>query len=222
MNKETTRTCGAEEIGPFQLLVLCLSLFVLGAIIAQTFFSLPPEVVSLLNRLDTLICLVFIADFFTRFFRAADKAAFLRWGWIDLVSSIPAVEVLRWGRIVRIARLLRVLRAFRSVKVFLACLYKVRDRATFSTAAMTTFLIAIFSSIAILTFESVPGANITTASDGLWWSFYTLANIDYAGHYPVSAEGKAIRLLLVVTGMMLFGIFTGYAASFFIEDSPKK
>ena len=223
MTRETNQNCGAGgEMSLFQALMLFLSVFVLGAIMAQTFFTLPAEVNALLNRLDTLICRVCIADFFFRFFRAADKAGFLRWGWIDLVSSIPAVEILRWGRIVRIVRLLRVLRAFRSVKLFLGCLYKRRGRAAFSTAAISAFLAAIFSSIAILTFENVPGANITTSGDGLWWSFYTLANIDYAGHYPVTPEGKAIRFLLVVAGMVLFGIFTGYAASSFMEDNEKR
>jgi len=223
MTEETTQTCGVhDEMSLFQVLMLFLSVFVLGAIMAQTFFALPPEVNTLLNRLDTLICAVFIADFFYRLFRAGDKAGFLRWGWIDLVSSIPALEILRWGRIVRIVRLLRVLRAFRSVKLFLACLYKRRGRAAFSTAAISAFLVAIFSSIAILTFENVPGANISTAGDGLWWAFYTMANMDYAGHYPVSPEGKAIRFLLVISGMVLFGIFTGYAASSFMEDSEKK
>ena len=210
-----------EEMSLFQLFMLFLSVFVLGAIIAQTFFSLPAEVNLLLNRLDTLICLVFIADFFYRFSRARNKALFLRWGWIDLVSSIPSLEILRWGRIVRIVRLLRVLRAFRSVKLCIQCLYKKRGRAVFSTAAVSAFLLAIFSSIAILTFENVPGANISTSGDGLWWAFYTMANIDYAGHYPVSAEGKIIRFLLVISGMILFGIFTGYAASSFMEDSEK-
>ena len=222
MAKETAKSDYArEEMSLFQMLVLVLSVFVLGAITAQTFFTLLPEVNALLNRLDTLICFVFIGDFFHRLFKAENKAVFIRWGWIDLISSIPAVEILRWGRIVRIVRLLRVMRAFRSVKFVIEYVYRNRSRATFSTAAITAFLIAIFSSVAILTFENIPGANINTAGDGLWWSFYTLANIDYAGHCPVSVEGKAIRLMLVVTGMVLFGIFTGYVASFFLEDEEK-
>ena len=223
MTKATTKSDYAhDEIGLFQILVLVLSVFVLCAIMAQTFFTLPPEINFLLNRLDTLICFIFIGDFFYRLLKAESKVKFLHWGWIDLISSIPAVEILRWGRIVRIVRMLRVMRAFRSVKFVIGYVYRKRSRATFSTAAVTAFLVAIFSSVAILTFENIPGANINTAGDGLWWSFYTLANIDYAGHYPLSVEGKVIRLMLVVTGMVLFGIFTGYVASFFMEDEEKQ
>ncbi len=223
MPKNTAQSCGEnEEADLFQVLVLFLSFFALGAIMAQTFFRLPPELDALLDRIDTLICFVFIGDFFYRLFRAESKARFLRWGWIDLVSSIPAVEILRWGRVVRIIRLLRVLRAFRSVKLFLGCLYRNRSRATVGTAVIAAFLIALFSSIAILTFENVPGANITTSGDGLWWAFYTMANIDYMGRYPVTPEGKAIHYLLVVAGMVLFGIFTGYAASLFLKDDEQR
>jgi len=42
------------------------------------------------------------------------------------------------------------------------------------------------------------------------------------GHYPVTAEGKLIRLVLVFAGMVLFGVFVGYAASFFLEDDERK
>ena len=223
MTKETATNDAAHgELGLFQILVLVLSVFVLGALAAQTFFTLSPEVNILLDRIDTLVCFVFIADFFYRLYKAESKAEFMRWGWIDLISSIPAVEVLRWGRIVRVVRLLRVLRAFRSVKSVIKYVYRNRARAALSTAGITAFLLAIFSSIAILTFENFPGANITSAGDGLWWSFYTMANIDYMGHYPVSIEGKAIRLLLVVAGMVLFGIFTGYVASIFLEEEEEE
>lgn len=211
-----------SEAGPFQLLILLLSVFVLCALAAETFFALPPELAALLRRLDTIICLVFLADFFLRLRRAADRKAFMRWGWLDLVSSVPAVPALRIGRIFRVVRLLRVLRAFRSAKVLLQHLYRDRGRAALSTAAGAAFLTAISASIAVLNFENVPGANISTAADGLWWSFYTLANIDYGGHFPVTPEGKLLRLLLVTAGMVLFGVFTGYAASYFLSGEEER
>lgn len=213
---------GREKANLFQLLVLFLSVFVLGALAAETFCRLPGEVSVLLVRLDALICVVFIVDFCQRFLKAESKLRFLSWGWIDLASSIPALPALRWGRILRIYRLLRVLRAFRSLKLLIGHLYRNRARAAFASAFMATGLVALFSSIAIMTFENRPDANIRAAGDGLWWSVYTLANIDYLGHYPVSFEGKLIRFLLVVTGMVLFAVFTGYAASLFIVPEEKE
>ncbi|MCX5796267.1 MAG: ion transporter [Elusimicrobia bacterium] len=212
-----------ESPSLFQLLVLVLSVFILGAMAAETFLTLRPEVTELLLKLDTGICLVFLVDVLYRFRKAGDKTRFLLpWGLIDLVSSIPALPALRWGRVLRIYRLLRVLRAFRSVKLLLVHLYRSRGRAVCATAACASVLVALFSSLAVMTFENRADANIQTAGDGLWWSLYTLANIDYQGHYPVSFEGKLIRFLLVVSGMVLFAVFTGYAASLFIEPEEKE
>jgi voltage-gated potassium channel len=214
---------GGEHPSLFQLLVLSLSLFVLGAMAAETFLPLRPQVKDLLLKLDTGICLVFIGDVLQRFLKAGDKTRFLfPWGLIDLVSSIPALPALRWGRILRIYRLLRVMRAFRSMKLLMEQIYRRRGRAVCTTAAIASVLVGLFSSIAILTFENRPDANIRTAGDGLWWSLYTLANMDYQGHYPVSFEGKLIRFLLVVSGMVLFAVFTAYAASLFIKPEEEE
>ena len=38
----------------------------------------------------------------------------LRWGWLDLLSSVPAVDFLRIGRAARILRILRILRGIRT------------------------------------------------------------------------------------------------------------
>jgi voltage-gated potassium channel len=211
-----------EPASLFQLLVLFLSVIILGAMTAETFLALRPEVKDLLFKLDTGICLVFIGDFLYRLLKADAKMSFLLpWGLIDLVSSIPALPALRWGRILRVYRLLRVMRAFRSVKLLLEHLYRHRGRALCATAAFASVLITLFSSLAIMTFENRADANIRTAGDGLWWSVYTLANIDYQGLYPVSFEGKTVQFLLVASGMVLFAVFTGYAASLFIAPEQK-
>ena len=208
-----------EHPSLFQLLVLALSVFCLVALAAETFFTVPPETQVLLLRLDTAICVVFLGDFAYRFAKAESKARFMVWGWVDLVSSLPALPALRWGRVIRVYRLLRVLRAFRSVKFLLGHLYRRRARAVFASTFFSAGLVTLFSSVAVLTFESRASGNIQTAGDGLWWSLYTLANMDYMGRYPVSFEGKLIRFLLVATGMVLFAVVTGYAASLFIEPA---
>jgi voltage-gated potassium channel len=97
---------------------------VLGALLVEVAFKLPPQVSSLLQTLDTVICFVFLADFFHRLYRAENRLVFLKWGWIDFISSIPMLSVFRWGRIVRVVRLLRILRGVRSTKFILGALFE--------------------------------------------------------------------------------------------------
>src|SRR5208282_1034734 len=103
-----------EELEVFQIVILILSFIVLGLLVADTVFTLPPEISGLLQKIDTLICIVFIADVCVRFRRAESKLAFLKWGWVDLIASIPNLPILRWGRLVRIFRIIRLIRALRA------------------------------------------------------------------------------------------------------------
>ena len=78
----------------------------------------------------------------------------------------------------------------------------------------------IFSSIAILNCETSPESNIKTAGDALWWSFVTITTVGYGDYYPTTIEGRIIAVLLMTTGVGLFGTFTAYVASFFFQSAP--
>ena len=81
----------------WQLVMLVLCIYVLGALFIETVFQLPEETSALITQVDNLICLLFIGDFIFNVLTAKDKLGYLKWGWIDLISSIPNVQFLRWG-----------------------------------------------------------------------------------------------------------------------------
>jgi voltage-gated potassium channel len=71
----------------------------------------------------------------------------------------------------------------------------------------------LFSSIAILQFETTAESNIKTAEDAIWWSYTTLTTVGYGDKYPVTTEGRLIAMILMTTGVGLCGTFAGYIAS---------
>ena len=83
---ETSNPTGESRVGPFQIVVLILSLFVLRALIADTIFKFPEEISRILQGVDFLICAVFFIDFCARFRLSENKAAFMKWEWIDLIA----------------------------------------------------------------------------------------------------------------------------------------
>ncbi|MDB6003044.1 MAG: ion transporter, partial [Prosthecobacter sp.] len=101
----------AEQLGTFQVVTLILSVYVLIALFMQSVFHLQEETVALLDRVDFYVCLVFLTDFCIRLHRSPSKLGFMKWGWIDLISSIPMFDALRIGRMVRLIRIFRILRA---------------------------------------------------------------------------------------------------------------
>ena len=213
------------DLPPVSLLeiaVLVLSVYVLGALLAQTVFHVPGEVSLLLDRIDTFVCIIFLADFAIRFRRAPSKLAFMKWGWIDLISSIPAYDFLRWGRMVRIVRIIRILRAFRSARHLVAFLYRRRSRGLALTVVLTAFVLVIFSSIAVLAFEDESESNIRTPFDAVWWAISTMTTVGYGDKVPVTVEGKIVAMILMVTGVGLFGVLTGLFARLFVEVDLKR
>ena len=127
------------------------------------------------------------------------------------------LSVFRWGRIVPVVRLLRILRGIRSTKFILRALFENRAKGTFSTVVLVTVVLLIFSSIAILNVETVPGANIKTAGDALWWAMATITTAGYGDKYPVTPEGRIIGVVLMPSGVGFFGTLTAYIASVFLN-----
>ncbi len=212
------KTEQTEKPGIFQILILILSVYVLAALFVDTVFKLPEEISKLLSVVDDGICTIFLIDFVIRFSRAENKLAFMKWGWIDLVSSIPAFEAMRPGRIVRVIRVVRILRAVRSTKLLLSHTFRNRKQSTFAAVATISVLLVIFASIAILNVEDDPSSNIKTAEDAIWWSFVTITTVGYGDKFPVTTEGRLIAAVLMTAGVGLFGTFTGFVASWFMEE----
>ena len=211
-----------EKLGFFNIIILVLTIYVLIALLVETIFVLPIETSKLLNFVDNLICLVFFIDFIRRFNKAKNKLKFMRWGWIDLVSSIPVVDYFRAGRLLRLIRLVRIVRAFRSSKELVSYVFKNKAKGAFTSVSIFAILLIIFSSIAILQVENTENGNIKSAEDALWWAYVTITTVGYGDKFPVTTEGRLIAVILMTAGVGLFGTFTAYASSWFLEENEKK
>lgn len=209
----------SEQVGPFQLGILVLSVVALVAIAVDAFVALPPEISKILQGVDLIACIVFFADFVVRFSRAESKLVFMKWGWIDLLASIPNIDVLRLGRFARAIRVIRVLRGIRSIQRLVGLLFAHRARGGVASVAVVTFLLVVSSSIGILLCERGETANIKTAGDAVWWSVTTVTTVGYGDRYPVTVEGRVIAIGLMIAGVGMFGALSGIVASLFLGKS---
>ena len=211
-----------QKISLIDILILLISLYVLSMLLIDTFFELPGELSKLINIIDFLICLIFLYDFGIRFAQASSKTEFLRWGWIDLIASIPTIDCLRYGRMIRVLRIIRIIRTFESFQHLSTYVFRKRTEAAFATVAMISLLMLISGSVAILQVEQELTSNIKTAEDALWWAFVTITSVGYGDKYPVTSEGRNVAAFLMVRGVSRFGSFTGYIASWFMGEKTGK
>ena len=209
----------------YQLFMLVLCVYSLG-ILAYQATGPAPSTRAILNYADLAVCVLFLGDFLFSLYRAEDRwRYFVTWGWIDLLSSIPAVDVARWGRAARILRVFRVLRGLRATHVMVTLLMKNRGQNTVMAACLAVVMLITFCSVAILHFEAGPQSNIQSAEDAVWWSFTTITTVGYGDRYPITTEGRMVAILLMSAGVGLFGTFSGFLASWFSgedEDETTK
>jgi len=210
-----------DKLNLLNLVVLILSVYVLCALVIDSAYHLPPETSLLLNYIDNGICVFFFIEFCIRFKKADDKLRFMRWGWIDLVSCIPMIDVLRVGRLLRLIRLLRIVRAFRSTKNFVDHIFANKAQGAFTSVSVIAILLVIFSAIGILQVETDPNSNIKTAEDAIWWAYVTITTVGYGDKFPVATEGRIIAAILMTAGVGLFGTFTAYVASWFVTENKQ-
>ena len=175
-------------------------------------------VITIVNFLLTL---VFLVDFIYRLIKADDKRHYMLrgYGWADLLSALPLPQtnILRLFRLIRVYRLLKDY-GFRTVGRAL-----IKDRA--GSALLSLLLIGIivmeFGSLQMLRIEEdVQGANITSASDALWYVIVTMATVGYGDQYPVTNAGRVLGAFIIVVGVGIFGTLTGYLANLFL--SPRR
>jgi voltage-gated potassium channel len=194
----------------------CLSLFLLALVL---FRVANEDVKDVIESIDIGLCLVFLGDFFYRLIKAPSKLQYLKWGWIDLLSSIPSVDLLRVGRVFRILRVLRFLRGVKSAKLLSQTLFKNRAKGSLFVLGMSSSVMIVIGAIVVLEFEKAHGGGILTAKDAVWWAVVTMTTVGYGDFYPITSEGRIVATILMLLGIGLFGSFTGYLASLFSEDS---
>tara|TARA_Y100000746_G_C15114188_1_gene289786 strand:- start:86 stop:466 length:381 start_codon:yes stop_codon:yes gene_type:complete len=77
-------------------------------------------------------------------------------------------------------------------------------------------LILMIAGAVIFSFFENTGSNTT---DSIWWSFSTLVTGGFADIYnPNTIGGKILTAIIVLSGMVLIGVFTATLTSILIED----
>jgi hypothetical protein len=175
---------------------------------------------TVLGAMNAIFSAVFLVDFVYRLFTAPSGVAyfFKHFGWADLLASLPFPQL----KVLRIFRLVRVFRLLRDVGIPAIARILIKDRA--GSALLVLLLMGIlvlqFGSLTMLWIEQdADGANITTASDALWYTMVTISTVGYGDQFPVTDLGRICGAVIIIVGVGIFGTFTGYLATVFLSPN---
>jgi voltage-gated potassium channel len=200
-----------------ELPVVILGFFWLGLLLVELLWGLTP----FLDAMFYLIWIVFLIDFFLRFFLAPKKLRFMKRNWLTALSlPLPALRLFQIFRFVQILRVVRVTRSFRMVQVVssvnrgMRSLSRTMARRGFGYAMLLTLFVVLIGAAGIHTFERhVPGFD--TYGNTLWWAVMVLTTIG-PNFEPQTGEGRILAFLLSVYSIAVFSYITASLASFFV------
>jgi voltage-gated potassium channel len=197
----------AVELPMTVLALLWLPVLVIPAIV-----HVSARTASAFDLVDYLVWAVFVAEYLIRLYLAPSRWRFVRTHLIDLlVIVIPVFRPLRVLRLLRFARTGLTLTGLLS-----------RARGLLTHRGLHFVLLSVLTIIlvgAALEFgfeDHARGATIHSYGDALWWAIVTVTTVGYGDQYPVTAAGRGIAVVLMLTGIGLVGVLSASIASYFV------
>ncbi|HPN59947.1 MAG TPA: ion transporter, partial [Chitinophagaceae bacterium] len=147
---------------------------------------------------------------------------------IDLLAILPFYIHVIIGldlRVLRMLRLLRFVRLFRLTAYMKSAhmitnVFKKRFNELLLSLVLVIFLI-IIASCAIYFAEHLHPENkykFTSIPATVWWSVVTLTTTGYGDMYPMTYLGKAMAMLIMLTGVAFFALPAGIITAGFLEE----
>jgi voltage-gated potassium channel Kch len=203
----------------YELFIVALSMLSIVNIFIY-YLASDPDVEGVVAHMDGVLSIIFLTDFIYRLSTADSKSHyFLRqYGWADLLASLPfpQAKLLRIIRLTRAIRMMRIYGTRRLVREFIG------NRGGSALLSLLFFMVLVleFGGMGILAAENTtPDANIRTASDALWYIYVTITTVGYGDHYPITEIGRFVGIIVLTTGIGLFGTLTGFLANAFLSPA---
>jgi voltage-gated potassium channel len=217
--KFTRRIAPRTDVRPYDLFMFAVTILSLVNLSLYLFIR-DDSLLIAVGSIDVILSGLFLIDFLRLFFRAPKRATyfFKQFGWADLLASMPFPQF-------KILRVFRLVKAYGLIK---RAGWKNIRQSFSNDRAATAIFIVLFIIILLLEFGSVgilaiegddPNANIHTASDALWWVYVTITTVGYGDTYPVTNAGRVLGAFVMLVGVGLFGVVTGFLANKFLPSS---
>ncbi|NBR42670.1 MAG: hypothetical protein EBU04_07355 [Verrucomicrobia bacterium] len=220
MSQNSVKEDLRQKLNSWDWLVLVVAVLSLLLVFLETFVHIPPRTLLVLRDIDRLACAIFLADIVVRWRREKWAASFWRWGWVDLLASIPFDPAFRTLQAIRIYRIIRLIRVLKKLQTLTGGTSLNEKLLALPAIAL---VMVFFSTNLILEVERLdPNSNIKTAGDALWWALSTVTTVGYGDTYPVTTEGRIIAAVLMLIGIALFGSMSAIITSKLILPKETK
>ena len=208
----------------FEWLMATLAILVIPALVLER-RAPTPEIRTAAVVLNWTIWLAFVVEFVVRWI-VDGRRSFPRRAWFDvlLIAVTPPVGVpdsIQGIRTLRALRVLRLFRAFGAIAMALRLGRRHFGQRRFHYVGLVAIATVLLGAAGIYVVEADDNKAIGSYGDALWWAIVTATTVGYGDVSPITAEGRLIAVILMLTGIGVIGVFTATVASFFFEHEQQ-
>jgi voltage-gated potassium channel len=222
------------------IFIIALIILNVIAVMLETVSSLHEKYADLFRYFDVVSVIIFSIEYILRVwssnheekyrgsFKGRLKYMLSPGALVDLLAILPFYLHAIIGFDLRMLRILRLMRFFRLFRLtaymksahMISNVFKKRINELALSLVLVIFLIIIASS-AVYFAEHQHVENktkFTSIPATIWWAVVTLTTTGYGDMYPMTYVGKAMAMVIMLTGVAFFALPAGIITAGFLEE----
>ncbi|MDE6512215.1 MAG: potassium channel family protein [Muribaculaceae bacterium] len=172
------------------------------------------------------VCMVFILDFFIGLFYAPRKWAYFKGRLLFLILSIPVLNIVNMYNItlspdmLYFARFIPLARGALALAIVVSYVSTNAVTSLFASYITIMLFIAYFCSLIFYQREAGVNPDVNSYWTALWWTMMNLSTVG-CSISPVTVAGKIVAVILPISGMIIFPLFTVYLTDYVTRSFKK-
>ena len=189
----------------FDLVVISLIFLVCAAFVVET-YDIPEKVRKVVNLLETTIIGIFIIEYLLRFWVAEKKLKhfFHIYSLIDLAAILPIFFAQQHFQVIRVFRTLRIMRLIRFLENqhFFFGSIKPVHLIIFRIIYIIIAIVFVSAGLIFYAEHEINPEKFRTFFDAVYFSVVTITTVGFGDITPVSAYGRTITVLIIISGIV--------------------
>lgn len=189
------------EIFTSSLVILICVIFIAGT------YPISEKFLHLLSTMETSITIFFLVEYLLRWWSKNYSLKHLcsPLSIIDFFAILPLfISESNWQfiRLLRLFRILRLLRIFQYQKLLFK---KIEEYHLRILKILFTLTCLVFISAGLIydVEHTIPSTNVKTFFNALYFSIVTLSTVGFGDILPMSWQGQAITMMMIISGALL-------------------